>query len=242
MRRYPKQPSSGPIRAGLAVVITLGALAGVQPAVQVVQAAIQDPACVASTVTTAAQADAWVNAIGDANKGSDAVLAVEANPSAGDNRAFVRFGLPARVPDGCVVASARLRMFTSSGTEGQRVLASRLVSQWVENQVVWSNQPAAADPPATAWSRDGYMQWDVTAQVAEMLATGVAHGFQLRDAAEGTEEGGAGHGFHSREKGEEPPALVIRSRRRRPVRPQPRPQNRCRPPSDAGRCSPRAPG
>lgn len=114
---------------------------------------------------------------------------VTANPSAGDSRALVRFGLPERVPTGCVVQSARLRMFTSSGSEGARVLAQRATSPWTENRVVWSTQPGTADPTATAWSRDGYMQWNVTAQVEAMFA-GQNHGFLLRDAAEGTEEGG----------------------------------------------------
>lgn len=202
--------SSTPVRTGVAAALVIGVLLGVTSASDAGQAAAVTTACAESTVTAPARSDAWINALNTSNTGSDAILNVEANPSAGDSRALVRFGLPTVVPAGCVVASARLRMFSSSGTDGARVLASRLASEWSENQVVWSNQPGAVDPAATAWSRDGYLQWDVTTQVDAMLASGVNHGFQLRDFAEGTAEGGAGHGFHSREKGEEPPQLVIR--------------------------------
>ena len=51
------------------------------------------------------------------------------------------------------------------------------------------------------------MQWNVTAQVADLLS-GVNHGFVIRDAAEQDERGGD-HGYHSREKGDNPPELVV---------------------------------
>ena len=76
--------------------------------------------------------------------------------------------------------------------------------------MTWSSQPEAVGAAVASWSQEGYMQWNVSAQVAEMYAAAaVDHGFVVRDAAEGTETSGE-HDFHSREKGESPPFLVIR--------------------------------
>jgi hypothetical protein len=132
---------------------------------------------------------------------------VDASISNGNSRALVRFQLPTAVPEGCVVETALLRLFSSEGSEGSRVEVIRLVGAWSENQVVWGNQPPTAGTAAGAWSRQGYMQWRVAAQVQAMLEAG-NHGFLIRDAAEGAD--GGGHGFYSREKGESPPELVIR--------------------------------
>jgi parallel beta-helix repeat protein len=165
--------------------------------------------CAEETVRAFSVADSWIGENVTSNKGADVTLDVEADPSAGHSRALVRFPLPAGVPDGCVLASAKLRLFTSSGSEGSRVEVVRLASAWSESQVLWSNQPSAVGVPATAWSADGYMQWNVLGLVQTMLEAG-NHGFLVRDAAEGTEEGGAGHGFSSRENGEDPPELVLR--------------------------------
>jgi hypothetical protein len=77
--------------------------------------------CVEATVVAPVQADAWIDFNSQlANKGSDAVLEV-----GGDARALVRFRLPSEVPAGCVLESARLRVFADSGTEGARVEALR---------------------------------------------------------------------------------------------------------------------
>ncbi|HSF98967.1 MAG TPA: right-handed parallel beta-helix repeat-containing protein, partial [Ornithinibacter sp.] len=160
--------------------------------------------CVATTVVSNVSADAWVDANStQSNKGSDAVLSVS-----GTTRSLVRFALPAGVPQGCVVELARLRMYADSGTDGARVEALPLASTWSESVVTWDSQPAATGAPAGAWSRDGYMQWNVTAFVPSMIA-GSNHGFLVRDAAEATDAAGK-HGFYAREKGENPPQLVIR--------------------------------
>jgi parallel beta-helix repeat protein len=164
--------------------------------------------CAEATVRAFAVADAWIGENVTSNKGADVSLDVEASP-AGNSRALIRFPLPGGVPDGCVLASAKLRLFTSSGSEGSRVEVVRLASAWSESQVLWGNQPSTVGAAATAWSTDGYMQWNVASQVQAMLAAG-NHGFLIREAAEGTEEGGPGHGFNSRENGENPPELVLR--------------------------------
>jgi parallel beta-helix repeat protein len=164
--------------------------------------------CQESTITTVAEADSWIDE-GSAltNKGSDAILNVEYNPPDNSLRALVRFPLPSGAPPGCVVESAKLRLFAPEESVGSTVQAVRLGSAWREDSVTWSNQPYPLGAPATAWSTEGYMQWNVTSQVEAML--GANHGFLIRDAAEGTEGVGGDHGFDSREKGENPPRLVV---------------------------------
>jgi hypothetical protein len=73
--------------------------------------------------------------------------------------------------------------------------------------VTWNNQPATTGTAATTSSGSGYRQWTVTSQVQAMYAAGANHGFLIRDASESG--GGAEQQFHSREKGESMPQLVI---------------------------------
>src|SRR5918992_5160684 len=160
--------------------------------------------CQAATVVAPVEADAWVDLNSTlATKGSDAVLDVS-----GDARALLRFSLPGEVPAGCVVESARLRLYADSGTEGSRVEAVPIASAWSESTVNWENQPATDGAAVAAWSIDGYMTWNVTSHVREMIGK-VSHGWLVRDAFDGTEFAG-GHGFYAREKGENPPQVVIR--------------------------------
>lgn len=72
--------------------------------------------------------------------------------------------------------------------------------------MTWANQPGTAGDAAATWAGDGYVQWNVTAQIREMLG-GANPGFLIRDAA----ENGAGieQVFNSREKGENPPRLIV---------------------------------
>src|SRR5262245_48888280 len=112
-------------------------------------------ACTPATIVAPIEADAWLDANSPtANKGSDAVLSVD-----GTTRAVVRFQLPAGIPEGCVIESARLRLYADSGTEGARVEALPLAAAWSESTVTWANQPAASSAAVGAWSRDGYMRW-----------------------------------------------------------------------------------
>jgi hypothetical protein len=59
---------------------------------------------------------------------------------------------------------------------------------------------------ATTSSGFGYREWNVTSHVNSFFATGVNHGFMVRDAAENQD---AEQQFHSREKGEDPPQLIL---------------------------------
>jgi hypothetical protein len=157
-------------------------------------------------VTLLADADAWIMQNSPSNNmGSDSILKVQAKSS--DNyRALVRFTLPA-LPAGCVVQSATLSLYASSWTNGRTLQALRITGAWSESLVTWSNQPTTTGPAVTTGSGGGYRQWSVTAQVQVMFDLGANHGFLIRDASESG--GGAEQQFHSREKGETMPELVI---------------------------------
>lgn len=138
------------------------------------------------------------------NYGKDSVLKVDTK-TATNARALVRFNLPA-IPAGCTVTSARLRLHAASYKSGRTLKAFRLASSWTEGEVRWRNQPATSGAAATATSGSGYREWLVTSQVQSMYVEG-SFGFVVRD---GTEDAtGFEQGFHSREKKESPPRLVI---------------------------------
>jgi hypothetical protein len=158
------------------------------------------------TETYAADADAWINQGGPAdNKGNDSTLKVMSK--AGSNlRGLVRFAMPAAIPDGCVVQLATLWLFAGSSAGGRTLEALQINAPWAEGSVSWSNQPSTTGAAATTISGAGSRQWDVTAQVQAMLGSGVNHGFLIRDAVEGQD---AEQQFHSREKGESVPQLIV---------------------------------
>jgi hypothetical protein len=160
----------------------------------------------ATTVTYAADADAWIDQ-GSAsdNKGEDSTLKVMSK--AGSNlRALVHFAVPARIPDGCVVQSATLAVYADSASSGRTLQAWQLTGPWNEGTVTWANQPATTGTGASSASGTGYRRWNVTTQVQASFDAGVHHGFLIRDAVENQDNE---HQFHSREKGANPPQLVI---------------------------------
>jgi hypothetical protein len=164
--------------------------------------------CADATETTAAEADAWIDEHDPIkNNGDDSTLKVISKSPAENSRGVVRFPLP-QAPGGCVVQSATLRLYSDSVPDVPRTLqALRLTSAWGENNVAWSNQPAAAAPAAEAPAGMGYVQWNVTSQVQAMYAFG-NHGFLIRHAVE-NDIGGGEETFFSKEKLENPPELVV---------------------------------
>jgi hypothetical protein len=163
------------------------------------------PAC-GQAVTAIAAADAWIDENSPTNnKGSDSILKVQSKGPSDNFRAVVRFALPA-IPTGCTVQSATLRLYAASSRPGRTLHALRLASAWTENQVSWVSQLLTTGTPAATTSGLGYREWNVTTQVQAMYE-GPNHGFLIRDAVEGQD---AEQQFHSREKGETPPQLVVR--------------------------------
>jgi hypothetical protein len=156
--------------------------------------------------TVSASADAWIDQNSSStNKGTDSILKVQSKGPSDNFRALVRFSLPP-VPAGCVLESATLRLYAASAATGRTLQALRLAGSWTEGGVTWANQPGTTGGAAATASGAAYREWNVTAQVQAMY-TGANSGFLIRDAVESG--GGAEQQFHSREKGETPPALVL---------------------------------
>jgi CSLREA domain-containing protein len=163
------------------------------------------PGC-GPAATALAAADAWIDENSPAsNKGSDSVLKVQSKGPRDNFRALVRFTLPS-VPQGCVVESATLRLYSASARTGRTLHALRVSAPWSEHQVAWDNQPETTGSAAAAASGLGYREWNVTSHVQAMYAE-ANNGILIRDAVEGQD---AEQQFHSREKGESPPQLVVR--------------------------------
>ena len=167
---------------------------------------VQAPAaCTAGTITAAANADSWVlESSPSSNYRNDSALKVDSNASK-SARVLVRFALPP-MPAGCQITGARLRLYAGSYKQQRTLAAFRLGAPWAEAGVTWANHPATAGPAATTPSGQGYREWQVAAHVQAMYTDG-NHGFLIRDA---TETGnGVEQAFHSREKRDSPPQLVI---------------------------------
>jgi hypothetical protein len=168
---------------------------------------VSPPDC-GEPVTIFADADSWIDQNSASNNfGSDAILKVRSQGPSDNFRALIRFALPTSVPQGCVVQSATLRLYAASATTDRTLQAIRVADDWAENSVTWSNQPQTTGDAATASSDSGYREWDVTTQMQAGYDAGTNNGFLIWDAAEG--DSGSEQQFHSREKGENPPMLVI---------------------------------
>jgi hypothetical protein len=169
---------------------------------------IEAPSGCPAQTTAVAIADSWIDQNSPSNnKGTDSILKVQSKRPADNFRALVRFVLPTDVPEGCVVASATLRLYSASAQTGRTLNALRIDAGWSENLVTWSNQPQTTGTAATTVSGNGYREWNVTSHVQAMYDGAANHGFLIRDAAENAD---AEQQFHSREKGENPPQLVLR--------------------------------
>jgi hypothetical protein len=159
-------------------------------------------------VTVLTHADAWIDrGSTSSNKGDDSILKVTGKGSNSSTRALVQFVLPANIPAGCVVESATLRLYAASWKSNRTLQAYRLNGSWTEYGVTWNNQPSTTGSAVTTNSGSGWRQWNVAAEVQAMIDTGVNNGFLIRDANESGS--GSEQQFHSREKGENTPQLII---------------------------------
>jgi hypothetical protein len=159
-----------------------------------------------SAQTATAVADTWIDqSSSSSNKGSDSILKVMSKSGA-NLRVLVRFNLPS-VPTGCVLDRATLRMYAGAASSSQRTLeAFRADTPWTESSVTWANQPAMSGSAATTTSGTGYREWGVAIIVQNMYSSGSNNGFLIKDATEGQD---AEQQFYAREKGENPPQLVL---------------------------------
>jgi hypothetical protein len=167
------------------------------------------PTCGGEPVTASASADSWTDQNSrSATHGSESSLRVKSRESR-RQRSLVKFAHPAR-PEGCVVASAKLRLYSSIFSSNRTLQALRLAGPWSEGTVNWNNQPPPTGAAASAPSRSslGYVEFDVTDQLRSIY-DGVNFGFVIRDANE-TAKSDRIQVFESREPGSlHPPELVV---------------------------------
>jgi CSLREA domain-containing protein len=171
--------------------------------------------CDAANITLGAAADTYVDE-GTPLDGFGFLesLIVRSAAPGNDARALLRFDIPPALGDlsGCNLSSATLRLY-SQGDSGRTLEALTIDGPWAANQVSWQTQPAASGAPALASSGSGYRSWNVTSQVAAMIAgTAANHGFLIRDSAE-EDEAGADQSFLASEAVRVPPTppqLVLR--------------------------------
>ncbi|HEV3375763.1 MAG TPA: DNRLRE domain-containing protein, partial [Thermoleophilaceae bacterium] len=160
-----------------------------------------------SAQTMTSVADAWIDQSSpSSNKGGDSILKLMSKSGNANLRALVRFNLPT-VPTGCVLDTAKLRLYAASASGSQRTLqAFRIAGSWTESGVTWANAPATADSAVTTISGSGYREWNVATLVQAMYSSGSNHGFLIKDAVEGQD---AEQQLHAREKGVNVPQLVV---------------------------------
>lgn len=168
--------------------------------------------------TSTAVTDAWADETSKTtNRGTTNALQVASGP-AQNKRAFVRFDLNSCVPGLVSTASVRrgtLRLALASTPSSTRTYnVQRVVSPcpeavsscWTETGLTWNNQPAVATGitssiTLTSTSPLAYYDWDVTADVAAMVAgTASNYGWRIADSAEGAASGVTSH-FASKNRG-----------------------------------------
>jgi hypothetical protein len=165
------------------------------------------PANCGSVQTMTSVADSWIDQSSpSSNKGGDSILKLMSKSGNANLRALVRFDLPT-TPAGCVLDTAKLRLYAASASGSQRTLqAFRVGGSWTESSVTWANAPQTAGTAATTTSGTGYREWNVATLVQAMYSTGQNNGFLIRDANEGQD---AEQQLHAREKGTNVPQLVL---------------------------------
>jgi hypothetical protein len=177
------------------------------PTTVIAATATSPPGSACTTVTLTAVADAWFEQSSSANKGDDSSLKVQSKSGNDAFRAIVRFALP-QVPAGCTVGTAELRLYADSPKPGRVIQVQRAAAAWDEMSVNWPNQPPRVGSVSSvdSGSNPGWRTWTVTAQVGEMYAAGVAHGFVIFDQIE-TQD--SEQTYRSRESGSNRPTLII---------------------------------
>lgn len=108
-----------------------------------------------------------------------------------DHRALVRFDLAScSIPSDATIESAELTLHLSDAPTLSRTHdAHRITDTWDETSATWSNQPTRATLATasvlTGTSDGTTLQWDVTADVADLVAGNTTnHGWLLKDTLE----------------------------------------------------------
>jgi hypothetical protein len=153
--------------------------------------------------TSTVMSDSWVdqNSV-TSTKGGATAIQVQSRTSK-NNRGFVRFDLSKCIPT--VAASATVKLATlrlrlaGAPTASRTYNVNRVTGPcpeaattcWTENALTWNNQPTVAATPTSALTLTSsstvnqYYGWDVTADVAAMLAgTASNYGWRISDSVE----------------------------------------------------------
>jgi len=160
------------------------------------------------TQTISANADSYVNqASATTNYGTATAMTVSSRNGSRNQRAFVRFNLPA-VPAGCSVALAKMRVSASAASAGRTLNVQTPAAPWTESGggLTWTNQPAVTGPAQSAVAATGYVEWSVTDQVRGQYTNN--YGFRISDATE-DDATGRTQTFSSREAASNTPQLLV---------------------------------
>jgi hypothetical protein len=166
--------------------------------------------CTSTGTTLTASGDSWIDSSASAANNGGAVSLLVKSSTAANQRAVIRFTLPA-LPTGCVLSAAEVRMYNISPVSGRTIDVYRgdpAAPLWAEGTVTWANQPPAVGTavPSTTGSTAGWQTWTVTDHVLDHYA-GINNGFIVRDRTESA-SGTAEQRYSSRE-GAIPPELVL---------------------------------
>jgi hypothetical protein len=142
----------------------------------------------ATTLTVAADADAYVNAAAaNANYGDDQQLAVRGSSA---YRTFLHFTLPA-APARMVLTGARLTVRTSSDAlagSADTLSVRHVAGGWTETGVTWANQPALDAGSIGTLPAPVALQTDCTAPLAlPGLTAALGGGYDLALTSAGTD-------------------------------------------------------
>lgn len=142
------------------------------------------------------------------NFGTATSTTVSSRNGSRNQRAFVRFNLPA-VPAGCGVAFAKLRLSASAASAGRTLNVQAPSAAWAESGgggLTWTNQPAVTGTTQGAVAATGFVEWSVTDQVRGQYTNNF--GFRISDATE-DDATGRTQTFSSREAASNTPQLLI---------------------------------
>lgn len=164
------------------------------------------------TLALPASRDAYVYQLNAGqNFGSDTTLQVSPGVLAllVIHRTLIGFDL-ASVSPLCTMTAASLRLYATSSSSGRTIGVYRANGAWTESGVSWSNQPGTTGSAVTAASGSGWRSWNVTSQVAAMMA-GTDNGFLIRDQSEAALLSLQAQVYQSREgaTGSQDPELVL---------------------------------
>jgi hypothetical protein len=161
------------------------------------------------STTVATVGDSWIQEDNVTHTaGTDNILDLKSQATKA-RRALIQPGTLPTLATDCGLASATLRVYSSSA-QGTRTLEAIMASaSWDEAAVNWTNRPGTTGTASTAPNGVGWIEFDVTAQIAAMYAGTPNYGFYVKDSND-NDASNFVQGLHSEENANKP-ELVITS-------------------------------